>query len=367
MRPKPVKAIQASRHLGVVHHRHTGKVVARQHTSYPMLVMLMLIVGVFLGGWTRVVTADTYDDPIDHSYAVSASVPGPAPTQVPTIRTPADSQKFKTQPITVSGDCEINTYEVLYRNGVMSGVALCGQDGLYTMQTALFLGSNELQVRAFSLTDVPGPLSDPVTVLYDPTYTSGEVNATTPSRAAPASPQRTVSPSRQTTAPPVTVAGDPLLFKTNYHYRGVYTGQTSKWQISLSGGNAPYAVSIDWGDGTRDLVSRPGPDVLRLEHIYKKTGGYKGSYIVTLTASDASGVQTSLQLLAIVNDPPTASAAITTPSDAGGIATPEYLQGILQYAWPTYGIAMLMLLSFWLGERREYGLLKPRLKKTRHA
>ncbi len=371
---KQLRAVQTSRHLRVTHHKHTGHRLPGRTTSYPVLAMIVLCVGVFLMSWTRFVKADTfiYPGPSQASYQVNASVPGPAPTQAATIDTPTEGAKFTALPIDVSGTCPVNTYITLYRNGAFSGVALCQSDGTYSLQTGLFVGGNELQARVFSPTDVPGPMSNSVNVIYAPPVPPPAPTPTPvpgqPSGGASSPP--TVNHSTTgggSQATPVT----PLIFKTNYKYTGQYTGKTSTWRLDISGGNPPYAISVDWGDGTSSLVSRPSVGVFAIDHTYNRAGGYKGSYIVKFKASDSDGTQTFLQLLAIVNNPPSATGVTGTNSLLGGGSdtTPAYLQKILDYIWPSYGVVVLMLLSFWLGERRESELLKPWLKKTprRHA
>lgn len=320
--------------------------------------MILLCLGVFLVTWTQIVTADPIV--LSNSYTVNASVPGPPPTIAATIDTPADGAVFTEQPIDVGGTCPLNTYVTLYRNGSFSGVAICEANGTWGLQTGLFPGVNQLQARVFSQTDVPGPMSTTVTVTY---------KLPTP----PVAPGGTPSPTGGGASTPSGTRGsagtlqEPLIFKTTYNYQGHYTGQPSTWQLVLEGGVAPYAISVDWGDGERDLISQSKPGVFSAEHIYKKPGAYKGHYVIKFSASDAQGEKAFLQLLTIVNDRP-ATGAGTKPNLPPSFGpTPGYFSGVMKYIWPGYIIILLMLTSFWLGERREYNILKPRLKRRRHA
>lgn len=298
--------------------------------------------------------------PITNSYAVHASVPGPAPTIAPTIDSPVDGSKFTGQPITVRGTCPLDTYVTLYRNGAFSGVALCQADGTWQLETGLFPGVNQLQARAFSQTDQPGPVSGIVTVTYEPKQSGGNTPGMAPGK--PAVPGQAGNGS---TGSGTAELAEPLIFKTNYTYQGHYVGQASAWQLAIEGGMAPYAIAVDWGDGTRGLLSRPGAGSFAMEHIYKKPGAYKGSYVLKFSATDNNGEEAFLQLMTIVNNPP---AGVAIAKHAGGEnATPSYLTPLLRYVWPGYGVCVLMLFSFWLGERHEFGQLKPRLKKVRHA
>ncbi len=366
---KKLRAVQTSRHWQVAPHKHTGHLTHRRTTSYPTLFMIVLCVGVFLVGWTHFVTADSfvYPGPVTNGYTVHASVPGPAPTIAATIDSPLEGAKFTSPLITVSGRCPLNTYETLYRNGAFSGVALCDVNGHYELQTGLFPGVNQLQVRVFSPTDVPGPLSNTVSVTYQ-----------TPVPPKPPTTGGGSNPSTTNTNGP-NVQGQPLIFKTTFVYEGHYVGAPSTWELDIEGGTAPYAVSVDWGDGQHSLVSRPRAGYFTVRHVYQKPGGYRGSYVTKFSASDADGSETLLQLMAIVNNPPDNPASsnhnllsglgnLGKAGTGSGTGTIDgYVLTLLKYVWPSYLIVVLMLLSFWLGERREYQHLKPRLKRTRYA
>lgn len=376
-------AVPTSRHLHVIRHKHTGHLIHRRTTSYPILVMILLCVGVFLASWTRFVTADSfvYPSPVSNSYSVRASVPGPPPSVAATIASPTEGEVFTSQPITVKGSCPIDTYVTLYRNGAFSGVALCNLAGAYQIQTGLFPGNNKLEVRDFSLTDVAGPLSNAVNVTYNPL-----VPATPPSTGAetPESPSGQPNSSSTTNKAGPVVNGEPLIFKTTYEYEGHYVGNTSIWQLDIEGGTAPYAISVDWGDGSHSLISRAKAGSFSVDHIYKKVGGYRGSFVTKFTASDADGAQTYLQLLAIVNNPPTGGSSSSNPKlqygfgsgstssngnniggDHAGGTSSNYVLTLIKYIWPSYGLVLLLLFCFWLGERREYLHLKPQLQAVK--
>lgn len=359
--PKKLQAIQASRHLRVVHRRHTGRILPRQTTSYPTLAMILLCLGVFLVNWTSLVKA-AFPGSISNDYVVHASVPGPAPSQPATIDLPVNGTTFTSTPITVSGSCPLSTYETLYRNGFFSGVVLCNATGRYELSTDLFSGTNQLQVRDFSQTDLPGPLSNTVTVVYDRYTRPGVTNSGSSSGTATNSNN---NPTINHPTSPI-AAAEPLIFKSMFAYSGHYVGDPTTWQLDIEGGTAPYAISVDWGDGNHDLISRPRPGSFSLDHVYKRAGGYKGSYVTKFSASDTNGEKTFLQLLAIVNNP--VGAVSHNTGGAGSTnSTPGYLAKIMKYIWPSYGLVLLMLASFWLGERREFQHLKPRYKKARHA
>ena len=122
----------------------------------------------------------------------------------------------------------------------------------------------------------------------------------------------------------------------------------------------------DWGDGSNGIVSRGSAGLTHLTHTYDKPGNYRGSYTVKITVTDAAGEQSFLQLLVVVNDRhPSTVGAIGQSGNSASRGT--VLQVLRTYVWPGYGMVVLMLASFWLGERRELNVLRPHHKRTRHA
>jgi hypothetical protein len=351
---------QSSQH-GFSPHHHTGHVLPRHRTSFPVLAMILLCVGVLLTGWTRLVTADPVTYSKSDSYTVHANVPGPAPTVAATISAPSGGETLTATPINVSGSCPTDTYVVLYRNNFMSGVALCDATGSWHLTTDLFVGANQLKVIDYNFTDVAGPGSAITAVYYKP-----------PSISANGGQSEQGGSSGGTAKPHSSTAeGTPLSMKSNFNFQGYYTGSVITWQLIIDGGNAPYAIAVDWGDGSTGLISLAGSGSFTFTHNYKKTGGYHGSYAPIFTATDASGSKADLQLVAIVTNRPTATAAAS--SDQGntlsGLAAlgGQNVARFIKYAWPTYGAVVLMLVSYWLGERREYNILKPHHHKVRHG
>ncbi len=362
--PKRLTAIQTSRHLHVAHRRHTGKVLPRASTSYPMLLMIVMVTGVLIASWTRAVTADTPvgSPQIQNAYTVSASVPGPAPTIAASISSPQNGSHVNATPVTVNGSCPNDAnggYVSIYRNNFYSGTALCQANGSYQLSTDLFVGANQLVARIYSLTDVAGPDSALVTVYYD---SPAPASNPAPAKSSPA------GFSVNSTSPAAAVATPslPLTLSTQFAIRGYYVGQSTSWQLDIAGGSAPYALAVDWGDGTTGIVSQGSDGLVHLTHTYQKPGAYRGSYVVKFTVTDAAGNQTYLQLLVVVNSRQQ-SPVIGSSGSGGSSFGSGVLHSLRNYIWPSYGLVVLMLASFWLGERREIQLLRPHHKHVRHA
>lgn len=332
------RAIQTSRHWRLSHRRHSGHVLPKRSTSYPILVMIVLCTGVFLAGWTRMVTAD-------QGYDVQARVAGQAPTQAATIDLPLTGSSLTTKPILVSGTCPLNTYVDLLRNNVSGGVALCDGSSHYSLSVDLLTGSNTFMARVYNFADTPGPDSAEVAVSYQ----------------SPVLPATTLGSSA--------ASATSLTIKTNFKYQGFNVGDLASWKIEILGGIAPYAVNVEWGDGEHDLYSRSSSGEMTLEHRYKKAGGYKGSYVIKITATDNNGANGYAQFITIINNP--SPAGVTGLSRIGGVAGPiatlssDKFGALIKYAWPSYGVVSLMLTSFWLGELRELHGLRLHPRKIR--
>ena len=351
------RAIQTSRLLRLSHRKHSGHVLPRRTTSYPVLLMIVLCLGVFLAGWTRAVTADDTG-----SYDVSARVPGQTPTIPATIDLPLNADVTSSKPIDVKGTCPSNTYVELFRNNFPSGIGLCDQNGKYTISTDLFVGLNELIARVYSFSDTAGPDSASIAVTYKPTVSPSQSSEspTSESTSTPSSSSSEVSPQlvQEETKSPIRLTSD-------FAYLGHYAGQELTWPINIAGGVAPYAVSVDWGDGQHNLYSQKQDGLLNIEHKYKKAGAYKGSYVININIIDSLGSGSSLQLISIINNSASSSGFAGGLSATGTSITSDKLVKTIKYAWPSYGVVVLMLSSFWLGETRELATLKITSHKPR--
>ena len=345
------------RGLNLSHRRHSGRRLPHSHTSYPALAMLLLVVGVLLGNTSHLASAATITGSGD--YVVTAAYLGPPPATAATIASPTDGSHVSAAPITVSGSCPADTYVTLTRNGVNSGSAICGPLNTYSIQTDLFSGSNALITHVYSKFNVAGPNSNQVIVTYDVPINTPPAANSTPAQVGTGNAGFT-QPSNQ--------PGLPLLLKSNFQYVGHSLGQPVSYQFEIIGGTAPYAVSLNWGDGTTSTYSYKNSGPFSVSHTYSKASQYQNSYKIMVTGGDASGAQTFLQALAIVNDRPTVPLASTHGSgNQPGVGFSQQLQNLMKYIWPTYGVILLMFATFWLGELRELDILRHKPGKQRHA
>lgn len=298
---------------------HTGKVRHHRHTSYGALAILLLLTVLPLVAMSRSV-AIAASDPMTADNTVYAVVPGTTPTVAPTIGNIAQNTVYtQDTPVTVTGTCPDGTLVKVYKNDVFSGATLC-QNGRFSVQIDLFLESNTLVVRAFTATNATGPESAPVVV------------------------RKELSGSGASVAKQFFITSD-------IYYKGVGVGDTLLWPLVIAGGQAPYAVSISWGDGKTDLISRGTDGPFDIQHTYQKPGeGYKGSYRVTISITDAAGNKSFIHLVSIVGG--------AQPSIAQSVKQGYQWSGTVRIAWQLISVSALLVLAFWLGERREMRILK---------
>ncbi len=301
------------------HHRHTGRLRPHHETSYGLLVFLMLLAGMVLAGITATTNAATEGT---GKYTVEAVVPGPRPNSPVIITSPVNGQVFQTNPIQVSGTCPAKSLVKIFKNGVLAGSVICAANGRFSLPIDLVVGANSLTGLAYNALDQEGPSSPAVNVTL--TLPPGGFGFST----------------------------ELIIQSTNY-YRGTEPGQEVIWPIEIVGGQAPYAVSIDWGDGTSDLITRLAPGPFTVKHIYKKVGtGYLGSYPLIIRATDAVGHTAYLQLTTLVNE-----------ATAGTSAAKTKPRNELMIAWPLWGGLILAVVSFWLGELREKHVMERRMEE----
>lgn len=297
----------------------------RRVLRYPLFIFLLLCAGVFLIAATFNVNAD--------DILVKAKVLGPPVTSPAVITSPAAGSRFSSIPITVSGTCPANAaYVEVFRNNTMSGTAICDGSSNFQLSTDLFPGQNDLAAHVFNITDDEGPVSAAVTVYYDvPT-----------------------SPGSQPSSPSTT----PLTLQTAFVYKGFDVGQEVNWPIEISGGSPPYALNVDWGDGSNNVISHGAAGAFNITHTYSSPGGYKNSYTIKVKAADQSNQKAFLQFFVIINQK---QGQITGVNNINNKPTPSLGgKNWLWYAWPAYLLILLLVLSYWLGEREELIILKKR-------
>jgi hypothetical protein len=242
---------------------------------------------------------------------VQAVLPGAAPTVGPTIVIPGSNAIFTSTPITVAGSCPTGLTIKVYSNNVFVGSTVC-TIGSYTIQVSLFSSTNDLQAKDFDALDQAGPFSNVVKVIFNDTTYAQYVSRMT--------------------------------ITSIYAERGATPGSELVWPIVLDGGNAPYALSVDWGDGSpSDLLSTNSPGTVNLKHTYTISGVYK----IVIKATDKNGVSAFLQLIGQATGQLTSA---NNSINAGNIGTTIVYKTVW---WPTLLMIPMMFVSFWIGKKKQ--------------
>lgn len=257
------------------------------------------------------------------SVGIEGRISAPAPTTAATITIPRSGQAFTTLPVTVSGICPNGLLVKLFKNNVFAGSVQCN-NGSYSMIIDLFDGQNDLVARVYDALDQAGPDSNIVTVSYStnkPIF-SGRVSLT-----------------------------------SSIAKKGANPGEVLTWPITLSGGDGPYALSVDWGDGkTPDLISQSFPGTFNIQHVYDNPGVYN----IILKATDKNGGVAYLQLVGVANGPLSQESAEAKTDDTDTNAGTEKVIILWQ---PAAIMIPFIATTFWLGKRHELHTLKKKIER----
>lgn len=284
------------------------------------LLVIMIPVGIalVLMAMTSPVLAQSSGDaenPQRGSIGLEGVVEGEPPSQAARINSPTNGQTFSQVPITVQGTCPAGLIVEVYKNDTFAGSVFCKDDGTFSIDIALFHGENTLYVKVRDLLGQAGPRSNTVTVFYN----------------------LAVSVREQ------------LLLLSTVSYRSVSPEEEIQFPLRLSGGKGPYAIHVDWGDGTSDILSRSKPGEFTIRHTYTQAGIYP----VVIKASDGTDQTAFLQLTAIVNGEMAAE-----PNEQESLCPPRGLKCII---WSLPILLILAPLAYWLGIWRQKR--KDRLKQ----
>jgi hypothetical protein len=270
-------------------------------------------------------SAQSTDPAQSGSVGLTGQISAPPPTQGAQISFPTNGQNFGELPIVITGICPDGLLVKIFKNNVFGGSVQC-IGGNFSLQSDLFVGTNELIARVFDELDQPGPDSNVVSV----TFRGQSINA----------------PTRVT-------------LTSNFAKRGANPGQTLTWPVILSGGTGPYAFSVDWGDGKEpDLFTQPFPGTVDLEHVYDEPGVFN----IVVKVVDTNGTAAFLQLVGVANGPLSQTTDNGTDPDNAGFTTTR----TKIVWWPAAVIVPFAVSTFWLGKRYMLHSMKKRIERGEH-
>lgn len=309
--------------LKISHRRHSFRLRPHEYTSYLPLVLLLVVVGVelMLGSVSALTEAGSTGNPpqpIAQSVSLSGTMPSNPPKTAAVITSPAGQSQLSNSPITVAGTCPSNTLVEIYDNQIFAGSTPCN-NGTFSLKVGLLFGQNQLIATVYNANNQAGPNSNTVTAFYS------------------------VLPSQGAGLALLNFTGQQLILNTTTVFRGSFPGESMNVPINIIGGTPPYALNIEWGDATSQLVSRTNNLPFSENHTYEKAGTFQ----ISLDATDAQGRVAFLTVAAIVNGQPPLAAASGNSGGNGGTSAK------LIDLWPLWTASIAIVVSFWLGEKRE--------------
>lgn len=331
-------------HFRLVEHKHTGKLIHHRHTSHLALAIILAFLGVFMYV-DNTVKAEIV--PVSGSVSIGMLVTGPPPAVGATITSPKDGQKIVNKDVfDISGTCQASTFVVVKNNGINAGSTICSADGKFTVQIELYVGTNVISAMNYDNYNQAGPVTPSVTV-YVTKKDKNTDNAGTDTPVVPNIPD----------VPSIVPGADNQLDSCNdFQAKGEYPvggephiaivcmprlflpGQMQTLGLIVWGGVPPYALLIDWGDDSEDLllsVAKPGYQTVSFGYIVPNT------YKIISTIKDANGetssYRSSVQVSGQVELP---AATVKQDEVAAWFKSPV----------PVYAVAVAITAGFWIGD-----------------
>ena len=265
-----MKKVHKALHLR--HHKHTGKLLAHKHTSYRVLFLLMFVPVIALALVERLDVAAS-------DLSVSASVPAAMPSSGPVITSPKDGQNVVIRKIDVTGTCPIISPAIvvaIYNNDALAGSASCTSSGTFSVPVTLSYGENSLVPKVVTITGEVGAVGPTVMVIFPtPLYGSGLSNV------------KPVSG--------VSVMNPPLHIVSDEIYALITPDGKTTWHGRIAGGQVPYQVKIDWGDGNVDKLTVNDSSEQAFMHQYDVIR----SYSIAIDVTDAAHETMTFQIAGV--------------------------------------------------------------------
>lgn len=284
-----------------------------QRLTYSLVLGLGLVFG-------AVPQAAAVTNPQQGTTGMQGTIPSPPPSTAATISTPTSGRTFTSTPIDISGLCTTDLLVKIFSNNIFIGSAQC-QKGSYSIKADLFSGENTLVARVYDALDQTGPDSNAVTVTFQDNT--------------------------------LAAFGQRISLSSSMAKNGADVGMSLTWPIILSGGTAPYAVSVDWGDGSAaELISLSFAGSFDINHKYKAAGVYR----VIVKASDSTGAAAFLQLVGVGNG------AVTQGNANGSSGGAASTRNVYVW-WPVTLLVPFAFAAFWIGRKFEVVAIHRRLEK----
>lgn len=271
------------------------------------------------------------------NYQIQASIPYPPPTQPAVVDSGLDGTTVNNALQTITGTCQVqNPADVvtIMRSGSSIGSAPCVA-GNFNLQVMLVEGTNSLVPRTANASNIYGPDGAPIiiTLVLPPTPTPPPTDT---------GPQPS-SPAQEITA---TNAGadENLTISPNQPFSVLSSINDVTISVTVGGGEHPYDIVLNWGDGSTDTHHVDVAGVYSFSHKYLTTGSYK----VHGWVHDVLGAFSEFDYAVLAGKKTPGG---TTHIVAGNVtpASNTFWHTIAPYAAKSVGVLAILAGAYWLG------------------
>jgi hypothetical protein len=343
--------------LFVAPHKHTGRHLHPKHSSHGFLLLLLIITGFIL--FFSLASLEAAGITKNGQVNVNLIVPGSAPTTGAIITSPSDKSKVLKPLLKVGGTCPSGTLVAIYNNGLFAGSTACTSESTFGLNVQLRLGTNTIQAQNYDALNQAGPTTPQIHISYEEESTTNTLQVNTDeditvdeSVPTPTAPQPSENPCYSPLPPAATSW---VNVTVSCVIRNIFIGEKLDLPLTITGGIAPYAASIDWGEGDSQqlyILNKDG------RHVLSHTFSTSQIKQLSVQVTDAKGDTTYLNTVVDIND--AGGTASTAPNFIDSFFEPALVKWF-ESSVPIYWAAVALVMGFWIGDifQRFFGIKKP--------
>ena len=324
---------------------------------------------VYLKGFGAVVSllffaasVHVYAIDVSGQYDVNAIVPFPRSTVAAVIESPTITEVHNAQQI-ITGTCQISDPNPAYIISIWRGSTVLGSStcasGSFTIPIILKEGVNALIARTITVTDDYGPDSDVFSMVL--------VLPIVAQPLPPSSQQPTSALEKVTATNQGSLSG--LSVTTEAPFSLMSAENTASVTIIVSGGETPYTMQLNWGDGSLESHSLPGPGAYTYQHTYAA----QKAYHVHISVRDSQGAYVEYPYTVVTNHSHSSSGGGNTTAKQPNQTSVPSLWLKIGYVFILLILSFAFLMSYWFGWKRagrqyaQYIREKSRVSRKRSA
>jgi hypothetical protein len=299
---------------------------------------------------------------------VTAKIDFPAPTQAAVIDPEIENVIVDSAYFTVYGTCEIASpaYIITIQNdGTETSSGTCDSTGKFSINITLHQGANRLVARTVNVSSLYGPDSNQVLVTLNLPINPPDQTPQIPTPAPNYQEAVSVLPPNEQKSINSAAASN-LWLNSTKTFSLLDDQKNTTITFMFDGGESPYTIAINWGDGSTESMVLDRPGKYEFSHSYAKFG----VYIVHGELKDATGAITRFEHVITTTKviPSNLGINATTPTNFNPSQSLNYFAIIVGVAVITVSVASFVLgrisvettmaISGNTGRMRHYGTIK---------